>query len=81
MRGWFHSLGVGTKRNNRPLPKRLLLAPSGHGQRQLTRPLLGVKQTFLATVQLMPVYELVSASRRHSHRHDWHEGWQERRQG
>jgi hypothetical protein len=34
-----------------------LLAPSGHGQRHLTRPLLGVKQTFLATVQLMPVYE------------------------
>jgi hypothetical protein len=33
------------------------MAPSGHGQRHLTRPLLGVKQTFLATVQLMPVYE------------------------
>jgi len=29
MRGWFRSLGVGTKRNNRPLPKRLLLALSG----------------------------------------------------
>jgi hypothetical protein len=29
-----------------------LMAPSGHGQRHLTRPLLDLKQTFIATVQL-----------------------------
>ena len=33
MHGWFRSLGVGTKRNNRPLPKRLLLALNGRPDR------------------------------------------------
>ena len=38
MRGWFRSLGVGTKRNNRPLPGRLILALSGPTESGEARP-------------------------------------------
>jgi hypothetical protein len=52
MRGWFRSLGVGTTRNNRPLPRGLLLALSGHWFGRRACPLLGVKQTSLAHDQV-----------------------------